>query len=290
MRPPPPGPSRKRPLRAVSGAVVGGDRKRRQGRGGLQDDPQLWAEHAPVAAVLGVAPAEWQALCAALDAMRRTDAQDEKAPGHAALTLYDLSTLADMDGKLTDSVLDEVARRIVGDSPNVALLPTAFLQATAPTDARFEVHAPRAVSWRRALGDARSGADIDLVLAPRSIPGHWCSVVVRLRDRTVGYRDSLRPSGDEFQASAVAAVCGLLALAAGDDAVAVDVSSLRKARDESPQQPPNSLHCGVCVLLGFDAEVNGVRRDVPGAYYSKIEVKRFRARWACDLFFRRGSG
>jgi hypothetical protein len=158
--------------------------------------------------------------------------------------------------EVTDGAMCELSRRIVLDSPNIALVPPLPFECLAPNGADA-VRMPRVSFWRRAFGPERKfGGVIGTIADVHFVPGHWCYAAISWAARRGVYSDSAAGLGD---AGAARAGLGRLARQQID-------AQPPAARSEDPQafgplvlrgrqQPALSVCCGRCVLLELEEHV-----------------------------------
>jgi hypothetical protein len=218
---------------------------------------------------LGVDPALWARVNKYWE---ETTPRNRACPleGYAphTLTRRDFSFLK-AGGKLTGDVANEVGCRITAHAPHVAFLNSTFLAKVAPNTGKGSKCGPR--FWTGLVGkgaDAKIGTAKEVIIAPHSVPDHWCCVTADLRHRTLHYYDPLLGGAD--RAEALRETCKYIDQVYVEQAEApIGAASFESTVIETPQQP-DGVSCGVCVLIEMQRTVDGETYSRRGSEFTEL--------------------
>ena len=137
------------------------------------------------------------------------------------------------------------------------------------------------------MGYRKLGAEVTLLVAVHYVPGHWCFISADFRRRRFVYYDPLYGGAHATGArhSFSAHLKEELARQGCED---FDVDSFELVTVTRPKQP-DGVSCGVCVLMAMEVLVSQGAEAFDkfaadhGSTWTALEIRRARARWACEL-------
>ena len=137
------------------------------------------------------------------------------------------------------------------------------------------------------MGYRKLGAEVTLLVAVHYVPGHWCFISADFRRRRFVYYDPLYGGVHATSAHRSFSV-HLKEELARQGCADFDVDSFELVIVTRPKQP-DGVSCGVCVLMAMEVLVSQGAEAFDkfaadhGSTWTALEIRRARARWACEL-------